>query len=53
MFDIVVSENSRNYIDCEEFQSIMQHLPPSVFFVVMKNAETRDAEAQSSVKTVL
>ena len=26
----------------------MQHLPPSVFFVVMKNADTRDAEAQSS-----
>ena len=31
----------------EEFQSIMQHLPPSVFFVIMKKAEKRNGEAQS------
>ncbi|OAO12156.1 protein kinase [Blastocystis sp. ATCC 50177/Nand II] len=41
--------NNHRHIECEEFQSIMQHLPPSVFFVVMKNADTRDAEAQKWV----
>ena len=34
-------------IDFEEFQSIMQHLPPSVLFVVLKNADNRSSSARS------
>ena len=30
-----------------EFQSVMNHLPPSIFFVALKSAEERSTAAQS------
>lgn len=34
-------------IEFDVFQSIVQHLPPSVFFVVLKSTEERSSYAQS------
>ena len=34
-------------IEFDVFQSILQHLPPSVFFVILKSAEERSSYAQS------
>lgn len=38
---------SDNEIDFVEFQSIMNHLPPSIFFVALKSAEDRSTAAHS------
>lgn len=39
---------SDNEIDFIEFQSIMNHLPPSIFFVALKSAEDRSTAAHSN-----
>lgn len=44
---IVILTCSHTEIEIEEFQSILQHLPPSVLFVVVKSAENRSSVAQS------
>lgn len=38
---------SRIDVEFEEFQTIMQHLPPSVLYVVIKSSENRSRESQS------
>ena len=38
---------SDNEIDFIQFQSIMNHLPPSIFFVALKSAEDRSTAAHS------
>ena len=40
---------SRSEIDFDEFQSVLQHLPPSIFFVILKSAENRSDYAQSGI----
>lgn len=39
---------SRIDVEFEEFQTIMQHLPPSVLYVVIKSSENRSTECESS-----
>lgn len=38
---------SRIDVEFEEFQTIMQHLPPSVLYVVIKSSENRSTECES------
>lgn len=44
---IIWMNDSDNEIDFVEFQSVMNHLPPSIFFVALKSAEDRSTAAQS------
>ena len=39
---------SYSVIDFVEFRSIMNHLPPSIFFVTLKSAENRSDAAVST-----
>ena len=41
---------SRSEIDFDEFQSVLQHLPPSIFFVILKSTENRSDYAQSRIR---
>lgn len=38
---------SRIDLEFEELQSVLQHLPPSIFYLVVKSAEQRSDYAQS------
>lgn len=44
--------SSDNQIDFIEFESIMNHLPPSIFFVALKSSEDRSSDARSSNEVI-